>query len=137
MSFADAEPPPKRRRFFDEPEEEEEALDADAGLPEPVVVFDTGVSIVEVEVGNAARRPVKAASTAPLSRQQRGNGESRRRKEPFDTGTLESIIGEKLDAETVSKLREAAGGDMQRGLDFVLVGLIDMVANDSSDQYVF
>jgi DNA repair protein RAD5 len=95
--FAELEQrPAKKRRFFVEDSPvHDSSLNAEPSLPDEV-------------------------DALPEAHQSHGEGEEQGHEENltsngFDVDLLSSFVGESLPGETVSKLRELSGGDIQRG----------------------
>ncbi|KAI9849547.1 MAG: DNA helicase rad5 [Thelocarpon superellum] len=117
MTYTDADlPPAKKRRFFDEP-----SPVADPSLGEdapPTSEIDRLPQLVS---------STDAPSTAGApSRSETGGvgdtGTSDVPPEGFDKNLFESVVGESIDPETWTRLREVAGGNLERAINMYLDG---------------
>lgn len=120
MSSAEVtEPPRKKRRFFTDDPPEEEALgnlpplDPDAypyRVPRPssnTPILDDSANPLQTESKNGEQNSYKPES----------NGES-----SFDKQLFESFVGGTVSDETIQKLREVAGDNMERAINMYMDG---------------
>lgn len=97
------EPPAKKRRFFAEASPEPSA--ALAPVPSTDVTLETNDA-----TGSPPLSSDDGAMNSSALREASPSGQA-----GFDEDLLETFIGEKVSRETVQRLRDMAGGDMERG----------------------
>ncbi len=136
MSYLDIEQrPAKKRRFF-----VEESPVVDRTLQHGPTLSDE-VDALPTSPPSLGNKDSANGTVSPASSQLNGTradagGKGKHNApetqgehaEGFDTGTFASFVGEEVEPETLSRLREAAGGDMERGM-----GLRHMIEKAVSD----
>lgn len=121
MSAADTEQrPTKKRRFFVEQSPvAERSLGVEHGFQDQGgISLDTSLTI------SGANDSTYALSTShddgkgikpSVDNNDRANDNARQENGTFDTSLFESVVGERLDLESIQCIREMAGDNMERG----------------------
>ncbi|KAI9764106.1 MAG: DNA helicase rad5 [Candelina submexicana] len=131
MSYLDIEQrPAKKRRFF-----VEETPVADRTLQNGTTLSDEVDALHTSPPALRTRDSTNGTLSPASSRIESGgvnDGEETKHNAPeqqdnhvegFDAGTFASFVGEEVDAETLNRLREAAGDDMERAINMYFDGL--------------
>jgi DNA repair protein RAD5 len=112
MSFGEMDgPPAKKRRFFREKDDVlEVTVSEESSLPDELKPVIEHAETHDGGMQHQASLPPARDVSPPIE------------ADGFDKETLESFIGEKLDADTFKSLREASGDNMERAVNMYFDG---------------
>jgi hypothetical protein len=117
MNYSGAElPPTKKRRFFSEPSPaSDQSLQFEASLPDHSKVPDSSCSKSTPISEDVQGREAAPSDTSPQDAIKSDIGQGI--PQDFDIGLFKSVVGVEMAPETLKMIREAAGENMERGMN--------------------